>query len=103
MIIGSHPSVVILSLANEDWSVRDIATNPETRASIARASAYLRRQYPPFLVMGNDGWRVVAAEISAAGVAGRHARAGRRGAAGGRGGRPGAADIVCNNAGFVDW
>ena len=30
-LIGTHPSVVIWSLYNEDWGAQDIATNPDTR------------------------------------------------------------------------
>ena len=60
--IGSHPSVVILSLYNEDWGAEDIAVNPETRAYVARTYAYLRMNYPQFLVVDNDGWQHVSAE-----------------------------------------
>ena len=60
--IGSHPSVVILSLYNEDWGAEDIATNPETRAYVARTYAYLRLNYPQFLVVDNDGWQHVSEE-----------------------------------------
>jgi hypothetical protein len=60
--VGSHPSVVILSLYNEDWGAEDIATNPETRAYVARAYAYLRLHYPQFLVVDNDGWQHVSVE-----------------------------------------
>jgi beta-galactosidase/beta-glucuronidase len=31
VFIASHPSIVILSLYNEDWGAEDIATNVETR------------------------------------------------------------------------
>jgi hypothetical protein len=60
--IGAHPSVVILSLYNEDWGAEDIATNPETRAYVARAYAHLRLDYPQLLVVDNDGWQHVSAE-----------------------------------------
>ncbi len=60
--IGAHPSIVLLSLYNEDWGAQDIATNPETRAYIARAYAHLRLQYPQFLVVDNDGWQHVSTE-----------------------------------------
>jgi hypothetical protein len=60
--IGSHPSVVILSLYNEDWGAEDIATNPETRAYIVRTYGYLRLNYPQFLVVDNDGWQHVSVE-----------------------------------------
>ena len=60
--LGAHPSVVIVSLYNEDWGAEDVATNPETRAYIARAYAHLRLHYPQFLVVDNDGWQHVSAE-----------------------------------------
>ena len=60
--IGAHPSVVILSLYNEDWGAEDIATNPETRAYVARAYDHLRLHYPQFLVVDNDGWQHVSVE-----------------------------------------
>jgi hypothetical protein len=60
--IGSHPSVVILSLYNEDWGAQDIATNPATRAYIARAFAHLRLQEPELLVVDNDGWQHVSTQ-----------------------------------------
>jgi beta-galactosidase/beta-glucuronidase len=60
--LGTHPSVVILSLYNEDWGAEDVASNPETRAYIARAYEYLRLHYPQFLVVDNDGWQHVSVE-----------------------------------------
>jgi hypothetical protein len=60
--VGAHPSVVILSLYNEDWGAEDVATNPETRAYIVRAYEHLRLHYPQFLVVDNDGWQHVSAE-----------------------------------------
>jgi beta-galactosidase/beta-glucuronidase len=60
--IGSHPSVVMVSLYNEDWGAQDIATNPQARAYIAQAYAYLRLRYPQFLVVDNDGWQHVSME-----------------------------------------
>ncbi|HEX2035860.1 MAG TPA: glycoside hydrolase family 2 [Chloroflexota bacterium] len=60
--LGSHPSVVLLSLYNEDWGAQDIATNPETRAYVARAVAHLRQHEPQLLVVDNDGWQHVSAE-----------------------------------------
>ena len=60
--IGAHPSVVILSLYNEDWGAEDIATNPETREYVARTYAHLRVHYPQFLIVDNDGWQHVSAE-----------------------------------------
>ncbi|MDQ5825922.1 MAG: glycoside hydrolase family 2 [Chloroflexota bacterium] len=61
-IICSHPSVVILSLYNEDWGVQDIQFNALTREYIARTWAYLRVNYPQLLVVDNDGWRHVSTE-----------------------------------------
>ena len=60
--VGAHPSVVILSLYNEDWGAEDIATNPETRAYVVRAYEHLRLHHPQFLVVDNDGWQHVSAE-----------------------------------------
>jgi beta-galactosidase/beta-glucuronidase len=60
--IGAHPSVVIVSLYNEDWGAEDIATSLETRAYVARTYEYLRLHYPQFLVVDNDGWQHVSAE-----------------------------------------
>ena len=60
--VGAHPSVVILSLYNEDWGAEDIATNPETRAYVTRTYEHLRVHYPQFLIVDNDGWQHVSAE-----------------------------------------
>lgn len=60
--IGSHPSVVIWSLYNEDWGAQDIATSAETRAYIMRAYDYLRLNHPQLLVVDNDGWHHVSME-----------------------------------------
>jgi hypothetical protein len=60
--IASHPSVVLLSLYNEDWGAEDIATNLETRAYITETFDYLRLNYPQLLVIDNDGWRHVSGE-----------------------------------------
>jgi hypothetical protein len=60
--IAAHPSIVILSLYNEDWGAQDIATNPETRAYIAATYAYLRLNYPQFLIVDNDGWQHISTE-----------------------------------------
>ncbi|CAN5897429.1 glycoside hydrolase family 2 TIM barrel-domain containing protein [soil metagenome] len=60
--IGSHPSVVIWSLYNEDWGAQDIATNEETRRYVARAYEYLRHNHPQLLVVDNDGWNHVSIE-----------------------------------------
>ena len=61
-VISSHPSVVILSLYNEDWGVQDIASNPQVRQYIARTFAYLRVNHPNLLVVDNDGWKHVSNE-----------------------------------------
>lgn len=60
--IGSHPSVVIWSLYNEDWGAQDIATNEETRRYVAHAYDYLRLNHPQLLVVDNDGWNHVSLE-----------------------------------------
>ena len=60
--IGSHPSVVIWSLYNEDWGAEDIATSVETRNYIARAYDYLHLNHPQLLVVDNDGWNHVSME-----------------------------------------
>jgi beta-galactosidase/beta-glucuronidase len=60
--IGEHPSIVIVSLYNEDWGAEDIATNRETREYVTRAYAHLRLHYPQFLVVDNDGWQHVSVE-----------------------------------------
>jgi hypothetical protein len=60
--VGAHPSVVILSLYNEDWGAEDIATSAETRAYVVRAYEHLRLHHPQLLVVDNDGWQHVSAE-----------------------------------------
>ncbi|HYE16721.1 MAG TPA: glycoside hydrolase family 2 TIM barrel-domain containing protein [Pyrinomonadaceae bacterium] len=60
--IGSHPSVVIWSLYNEDWGAQDIATSEETRRYIADAYDYMRLNHPQVLVVDNDGWHHVSRE-----------------------------------------
>ncbi|MEJ7713369.1 MAG: hypothetical protein WKF84_26875 [Pyrinomonadaceae bacterium] len=60
--IGSHPSVVIWSLYNEDWGAQDVATSAETRQYIVDAYHYLRLHYPQLLVVDNDGWNHVSHE-----------------------------------------
>ena len=62
VIIASHPSVVILSLYNEDWGIQDVATNPEVQHYLAETYAHLRLHYPEFLVVDNDGWQHVSTE-----------------------------------------
>ncbi len=59
-IIGTHPSVVIWSLYNEDWGAQDIATNPETRKYITDMYHYMMLAQPQFLVVDNDGWQHVS-------------------------------------------
>lgn len=60
--IGTHPSIVIWSIYNEDWGAQDIATNPETRAYIAKVRDFLHLHYPQLLVVDNDGWHHVSVE-----------------------------------------
>lgn len=60
--IGSHPSVVIWSLYNEDWGAQDVATNEETRRYIAHTYDYLHINHPQLLVVDNDGWNHVSLE-----------------------------------------
>jgi hypothetical protein len=59
-LIGTHPSVVIWSLYNEDWGAQDIATNPETRQYIVDMYHYMQIAYPQFLVVDNDGWQHIS-------------------------------------------
>lgn len=59
-LIGTHPSVVIWSLYNEDWGAQDIATNPATRDYIMGRYHYIQIAYPQFLVVDNDGWQHVS-------------------------------------------
>jgi beta-galactosidase/beta-glucuronidase len=61
-LIGTHPSVVIWSLYNEDWGAQDIATNPETRQYIMDMYHYMQLAYPQFLVVDNDGWQHISYE-----------------------------------------
>jgi hypothetical protein len=61
-LIGSHPSVVIWSLFNEDWGVQDIATNAETRQYIMDMYHYMQLAHPQFLVVDNDGWQHISFE-----------------------------------------
>ncbi|HEV7333326.1 MAG TPA: glycoside hydrolase family 2 TIM barrel-domain containing protein [Flavisolibacter sp.] len=59
-LIGTHPSVVIWSLYNEDWGAQDIATNPETRQYIMDMYHYMQLAHPQFLVVDNDGWQHIS-------------------------------------------
>ncbi len=59
-VTGSHPSIVILSMYNEDWGIQDVATNADTQAYIARCRDSLTLRQPQVLVVDNDGWRHVS-------------------------------------------
>ena len=59
-IIGTHPSVVIWSLYNEDWGAQDIATSAETRKYIIDMYHYMVIAQPQFLVVDNDGWQHIS-------------------------------------------
>ncbi len=61
-LIGSHPSVVIWSLYNEDWGAQDVATNPETRNYIIEMYHFMQIAFPQFLVVDNDGWQHISFE-----------------------------------------
>lgn len=61
-LIGTHPSVVVWSLYNEDWGAQDIATNPETRKYIVDVYHYMQVAQPQFLVVDNDGWHHISFE-----------------------------------------
>ncbi|UKT64253.1 glycoside hydrolase family 2 protein [Pedobacter mucosus] len=59
-LIGTHPSVVIWSLYNEDWGAQDIATNPETQNYIIGLYHFMQIAYPQYLVVDNDGWQHIS-------------------------------------------
>ncbi|MVN20871.1 glycoside hydrolase family 2 TIM barrel-domain containing protein [Mucilaginibacter arboris] len=59
-LIGTHPSVIIWSLYNEDWGAQDIAFNPETRQYIMDMYHFMKLAEPQFLVVDNDGWQHVS-------------------------------------------
>jgi hypothetical protein len=61
-LIGTHPSVIIWSLYNEDWGAQDIATNPETRQYIMDMFHYMQVAHPQFLIVDNDGWQHISYE-----------------------------------------
>lgn len=61
-LIGTHPSVVIWSLYNEDWGAQDIATSEETRNYIMDMYHYMQLAHPQFLVVDNDGWQHISFE-----------------------------------------
>lgn len=60
VFIAAHPSIVLLSLYNEDWGAEDISTNAETRNYISETFDYLRLNYPQLLVIDNDGWNHIS-------------------------------------------
>ncbi len=62
VFVGAHPSIMILSLYNEDWGAEDIANSEETRAYIERVYASMRLHHPHVLVVDNDGWHHVSTE-----------------------------------------
>ena len=59
-LMGTHPSIVIWSLYNEDWGAQDIATNAETRKYIIDTYHFMQLAYPQFLVVDNDGWQHIS-------------------------------------------
>lgn len=61
-LIGTHPSVVIWSLYNEDWGAQDIATNADTRQYIMDMYHFMQIAFPQFLVVDNDGWQHISFE-----------------------------------------
>ena len=61
-LIGTHPSVIIWSLYNEDWGAQDIAVNSETRRYIVETYHFMQLAYPQFLVVDNDGWQHISLE-----------------------------------------
>jgi hypothetical protein len=61
-LIGTHPSVAIWSLYNEDWGAQDIATNPATRKYIMDMYHYMQIAHPQFLIVDNDGWQHISFE-----------------------------------------
>ncbi|GAB3776861.1 hypothetical protein GCM10028818_22980 [Spirosoma horti] len=61
-LIGSHPSVVIWSLYNEDRGAQDSAANAQTRQYIMDMYHFMQVAYPQFLVVDNDGWHHISYE-----------------------------------------
>lgn len=55
-LMGTHPSIMIWSLYNEDWGAQDVATNLKTRQYIMDMYHYMKLAHPQFLVVDNDGW-----------------------------------------------
>jgi len=60
--IGAGPSVVILSLFNEDWGIEDVATSSEASTYVRDTYARLRLEEPQLLVVDNDGWQHLSRE-----------------------------------------
>lgn len=58
-LIGTHPSVIIWSLYNEDWGAQDIATNKETRQYIIDMYHYMQIDHSQFW-----WWITMAGNIS---------------------------------------
>lgn len=61
-LIGTHPSVIIWSLYNEDWGIQDVATNEKTRNHIVDTYYFMQIAFPQFLVVDNDGWQHICLE-----------------------------------------
>jgi hypothetical protein len=61
-LMGTHPSIIIWSLYNEDWGAQDIATNIKTREYIMKMFHYMKIAHPQFLVVDNDGWHHISYE-----------------------------------------
>ena len=61
-LMGTHPSIIIWSLYNEDWGAQDIATNIKTREYIIKMFHYMKITHPQFLVVDNDGWHHISSE-----------------------------------------
>jgi beta-galactosidase/beta-glucuronidase len=59
-LMGTHPSIAIWSLYNEDWGAQDIATNVKTRQYIMDMYHYMKIAHPQFLVVDNDGWHHIS-------------------------------------------
>jgi beta-galactosidase/beta-glucuronidase len=61
-LMGTHPSIMIWSLYNEDWGAQDIASNPDTRQYIMDMYHYMQIAYPQFVTVDNDGWQHISFE-----------------------------------------
>ncbi|MBG6234441.1 beta-galactosidase/beta-glucuronidase [Pedobacter sp. CAN_A7] len=55
-LMGTHPSIMIWSLYNEDWGAQDVASNLKTRQYMMDMYHYMKLAHPQFLVVDNDGW-----------------------------------------------